>query len=137
MAPGCRAAVELVDLPLQRAAVGFGPTERPIRHKPIFSIVMYPRYVHCVFVRSTLPDKHTYRVQRQAGSTHSSEEATVMDRPAVRQFMTAAIADADPSNDDARLVRAHHQVDLGEAGPRRRARRRRCEGPRVQTGGTG
>ena len=76
--------------------IGFGPTDRP--SDAVFSIVLYPRWVSLCFLQgAALAD--TQRLLEGSGRIVRHivlDEATTLDKPAVRALMAEAVADAEP-----------------------------------------
>ena len=99
--------------------IGFGPTDRP--SDAVFSIVLYPRWVTLFFLNSAeLADpqkllKGSGRIVRHI----VLDEASTLDKPAVRALMADALADADPPFTSNR----HRQLTIRSISPRRRSRR--------------
>src|SRR5262245_15872228 len=98
-----RGAVELVYDNYNALAIAFAPTER--RADVVFSITLYPRWVSLFFARgATLSDPH--KLLKGSGTTVRHillEDASVLDRPAVRALMAQALAAAPKP--DRRAVR--------------------------------
>ena len=89
-----RGAVELVYDNYNALAIAFAPTER--RADVVFSITLYPLRVSLFFARgATLSDPH--KLLQGTGTTVRHivlEDASVLDRPAVRALMTQALKGA-------------------------------------------
>jgi hypothetical protein len=88
-------ATELVYDNYNGLVIGFGPSERA--SEAPFSIVVYPKYVRLFFLDGAdLPDPD--RLLEGSGKIVRSmvvDDATVLDRPAVKALMSAAIARGD------------------------------------------
>ena len=89
-----RGAVELVYDNYNALAIAFAATDR--RADVVFSITLYPRWVSLFFARgAALSDPQ--QLLQGSGSTVRHivlEDASVLDRPAVRALMTQALRDA-------------------------------------------
>jgi len=88
-------ATELVYDNYNGLVIGFGPSERA--SEAPFSIVVYPKYVRLFFLdRADLPDLD--RLLEGSGKIVRSivvDNATMLDRPAVKALMAEAIARGD------------------------------------------
>lgn len=112
-------AIELVYDNYNGLAIAFGPTERT--SDAIFSITLYPRWVSLFFVNgAALPDPH--KLLKGSGKTIRHivlDDATMLDRPAVRALMTQALAGAAKPL-DANLP---NRIVIKSISPKRRPRR--------------
>ena len=90
------AANELVYDNYNALAIGFGPTERA--SDAIVSVAAYARGVNLYFIYgATLPDPHKLlKGSGNQGRFIVFDEAAVLDRPAVKALLRAAIRQAEP-----------------------------------------
>jgi hypothetical protein len=116
-------ATEFVYDKANSLVIGFGPTERP--SDALFSLILYPRWVSLCFITgASLPDPEG--VLKGEGNVVRHivlDQPDVLDRPAVRNVMKAALDDSDvplnPRGVRRTLIRATRT-----AGPRKPASRR-------------
>jgi hypothetical protein len=112
-------ALELVYDNYNALAIGFGPTERA--SEAIFSIALFPRWIHLFFLQASgLPDPD----KRLQGSGNVAkhirlESHATLDEPAVRTLMQEAIARAKVPLDP----RGKHRLIIKSISARQRARR--------------
>ena len=103
-------ALELVYDNYNALAIGFGPTERA--SDAIFSIALFPRWIHLFFLQAKgLPDPE----KKLQGSGNVAkhirlESAATLDEHAVRELMQAALDRAkvplDPSNKHRLIIKS-------------------------------
>ncbi len=103
-------AVEFVYDNYNALVIGYGPNERP--SDALFSIALYPRYVNLFFLQgASLADPE--KLLRGSGNQVRRirlEDASVLDRQAVRALMAQAVKSSDVPMDPKRrrklLIRA-------------------------------
>ena len=103
-------ALELVYDNYNALAIGFGPTERA--SDAIFSIALFPRWIHLFFLQAKgLPDPE----KKLQGSGNVAkhirlESAATLDQPAVRELMQAALdrskVPLDPRNKHRLIIKS-------------------------------
>ena len=103
-------AVEFVYDNYYALAIGFGPTERP--SDAVFSVVLYPRWIHLYFLQgAVLPDPAgRLKGSGKVGRHLVLHDDAPLDEPEVRALIDDAVAFADPPFDAKRprklLIRA-------------------------------
>jgi hypothetical protein len=87
-------ATQLVYDTYNALGIGFGPSEKA--SEAIFSIVLYPRYVTLFFLQGVqLPDpKKLLQGDGKVVRHIKLESAADLEKPAIRQLMTAALSSA-------------------------------------------
>jgi hypothetical protein len=112
-------AIETVYDNYNALAIAFGPTDR--RSDVVCSITLYPRWVSLFFARgANLPDPQ--KLLKGGGTTVRHivlEDASILDRPAVRGLIAQALKAAGTSFDTA----AARQVVIKSVAKTRRPRR--------------
>jgi hypothetical protein len=112
-------ALELVYDNYNALAIGFGHTERA--SDAIFSIALFPRWIHLFFLQAKgLPDPE----KKLQGSGNVAkhirlESAATLDQPAVRELMQAAVVRAKVSLDP----RNKHRLIIKSISAKQRPRR--------------
>ena len=100
-------AVELVYDNYTALAIGFGPNERAT--DAVFSIAVFPRRPSLVFIYGVgLPDPGRLLQGKGNQVRHIpilDGSASILDKPAVRALISAALKDADPPIDPTRRRR--------------------------------
>ena len=112
-------AVELVYDSYNNLAVAFGPSERV--GDAVFSITLYPRWVSLFFTHGAgLPDPHGLLQGDGTRIRHIVlDDASVLERPAVRRLMAAALERAGMNPARA----APNRIVIKSVSPRQRPRR--------------
>jgi hypothetical protein len=112
-------ATELVYDGYNGLAIAFGPTDR--RADVIFSVTLYPRWVSLFFAQAKgLPDPQKLLKGSGTGIRHIVlDDAAVLDRPAVRALVAAALERAATPLDATRPRR----IVIKSVSPKRRPRR--------------
>ncbi len=112
-------AVEMVYDNYNALVIGFGPTERT--SEAIMSMALYPRWVNLFFLAgAVLPDPH--RILKGSGKIVRHirlDDASILDRPEVRDLIAAAIDDADKPFDP----KSPRRLIIKSVSARQRARR--------------
>jgi hypothetical protein len=112
-------ALELVYDNYNALAIGFGPTERA--SEAIFSIALFPRWIHLFFLQAKGlrdPDKRLQGSGNVAKHIRLESHAT-LDEPAVRALMQEAIARAKVPLDP----RGKHRLIIKSISAKQRPRR--------------
>ena len=88
-------AVELVYDNYNALAIGYSPTERT--SDVLFSLAVYPRWIDLYFMYGrSLPDpEKILRGSGKQGAFVRLDDVSVLDRPAVKALLAAAIDDSD------------------------------------------
>jgi hypothetical protein len=89
--PGAR---QLVFERRQQLPIGFAPAERG---NPVFSIVLYPRWVRFFFLEGIALDDPEGRLEGNGNLVRSiklDEDAAILDDPYIRGLMTQAVKEA-------------------------------------------
>jgi hypothetical protein len=112
-------AVELVHDNYNALAITFGSSER--RADVIFSVTVYPRWVSLFFTGgASLPNPEKLLKGSGKSIRHVVlEDASVLDRPAVRKLMAAALAQAERPIDPSARRRLVIQSVSAKQRPRR------------------
>src|SRR3954462_3530317 len=103
-------AVELVYDNYYALAIGFGPTERP--SEAVFSVVLYPRWIHLYFLQGAVVPDPAGRLKGsgKVGRHLVLHDDATLDEPEVRALIDDAVALADAPFDAMRprklLIRA-------------------------------
>ena len=103
-------AVEFVYDNYYALAIGFGPTERP--SEAVFSVVLYPRWIHLYFLQGAVVPDPAGRLQGsgKVGRHLVLHDDATLDEPEVRALIDDAVALADGPFDPMRprklLIRA-------------------------------
>jgi hypothetical protein len=88
-------AVELVYDNYNALAIGYSPTERT--SDVLFSLAVYPRWIDLYFMYGrSLPDpEKLLRGSGKQGAFVRLDDLSVLDRPAVKALLAAAVEDSD------------------------------------------
>jgi hypothetical protein len=103
-------ALELVYDNYNALAIGFGPTERP--SEAIFSIALFPRWIHLFFLQAKgLPDPEKRLQGSGSVAKHIRlDSPATLDDPAVRALMQQAVERAkvplDPRNKHRLIIKS-------------------------------
>jgi hypothetical protein len=119
-------ALELVWDNYNALAIAYGPTERA--SDVVFSIALYPRWVSLFFAKGAKLDDPEGLLK---GSGNAMRHivltgADVLDRPALRRLMKAALALASPQLDK----KQQRRTVIKSIAPKQRPRRPAKKGPR-------
>ena len=112
-------AVELVYDNYYALVIGYGPNERP--SDALFSIVIYPRHVSLCFLQGAWlvdPQKLLQGGGNQVRHIRL-EDASVLDRPAVRALMAQAVKSSDVPMDPKRRRKLVIRAISAKQRPRR------------------
>jgi hypothetical protein len=116
-------AVELVYDNYNALAIGFGPSERA--SEAIFSIALFPRWVSLFFLQGArLADPHGLLKGTGKKARHIVlEDASTLDKPAVRALIAQALVKASKSPDGTKRSRIVIKSISAKQRPRRPASR--------------
>jgi hypothetical protein len=110
-------ALELVYDNYNALAIGFGPTERP--SEAIFSIALFPRWIHLFFLQAKgLPDPEKRLQGSGSVAKHPPRLTSHIGRPRRPRAHAASSRESESPPRPPQQTSPHHQIHLSQTTPK-------------------